>query len=196
MINIKLNSIAALLKSRLTVFSTEDLVLLWQISNQNYLKAKIYRLVKDKKLVRLRNGLYVLDKNYNPEELANKLLLPSYISFETALAAAGIVFQYDSRIYSAAAQSRQITCDNRYFVYRKIKESALRNNIGIEQINNCVIATPERAVVDTLYLMPDFYFDNLDNIDWDLCFGIAQVFQNKSLILRIKTLKEQYAQSS
>jgi len=61
------------------------------------------------------------------------------------------------------------------------------------QDNNITIACPERALVDMFYLDPEFYFDNLNNIDWDYCIEIAKIYQNKSLNKRINKLKEQYA---
>ena len=193
MIYNKYNSIAALLRSRMTVFSNEDLALLWGIENRDYLKAKVYRLIKSGQLMRIKNGLFCLDLNYNQSELANKLITPSYISFETILAEEGVIFQSDSSIYSASNQNRTVTFSNRSYIYRKIKDNALLNNIAINS-DGCVSkAIKERAIVDILYLKPEFYFDNLSNINWDFCLDIAQIFQNKALINRIKKLKEQNA---
>lgn len=193
MTNIKYNSIALLLKSQITVFSNRDLALLWQIDNRDYLKAKIYRLIKSGQLIRLQGGLYALDNIYDQIELANKLVVPSYVSTETILSQEGVIFQNDSRIYSISRQNRSITIKNQEYIYRKIKDSALQNNRGIVGNGFSSKASKERALVDLLYLVPDFYFDNLSNIDWEACLYIAQIFQNKSLVKRIIKLKEENA---
>lgn len=187
------NSIAKLLQTKMTIFSNEDLAIIWQITNRDYLKSKIYRLVKSGQLLRLRSGIFALDKNYDRFELANKLVVPSYIGFETILATEGVIFQYDSKIYSASRQNREIQIDDQQYLYRKIKDSVLLNKIGIKCDGIVCKAGKERALVDILYLQPTFYFDNLNNIDWDLCFDIAQIFQNKSLTRRLNKLKEVYA---
>jgi len=41
----------------------------------------------------LRRGLYAKDNSYDKNELATKIYIPSYISFETVLRNAGAIFQ-------------------------------------------------------------------------------------------------------
>ena len=187
------NSLVILLESKKTVFTIEDLMLLWNIGDQNYLKVKLYRLIKNNQLIRLRGGIYVLNENYNRLELANKLLSPSYVSFQTILGQRGAVFQFDSRVLSAARYNRIITVGKETFVYRKIKDSILFNNNGIINENNISTADAERALVDTLYLDKNFYFDNLEPINLDKCLALAPLYQNKQLIKRITALKKSYA---
>jgi hypothetical protein len=50
-----------------------------------------------------------------------------------------------------------------------------------------LIATPERAICDRLYLSPNYYFDNLENIDKEKLLEISQIY-NKRVILEIKKL--------
>src|SRR3989344_4292704 len=183
------NSIATLLKSKKTVFTPKDLLLLWQIENPDYLKTKIYRAVKSKQLIRLRRGIYVLDNSYNRLEMANKLITPSYVSLQTILAQNGVVFQYDSRVWSVASYNREITVDGQKYVYKKIKERALFDNSGVINKENASYASPERALVDLLYLEKDAYFDNLDTIDLNKLLDIAKIYKNISLEKRVIQLK-------
>ncbi len=175
------NSIETLLKSKQTVFNMTDLVFLWQIKNQDTLKSKIYYLTKKKKLVRLHQGIFVLDDNYNKFELAGKLKNPSYISLETVLAKENVIFQYSSNISSVSNLSRQYDVDKTRYIYRKIKDSILLNQTGIIYKNNYAIADKERAFLDMLYLNSDYYFDNLEEIDWEKCQKMVKIYQSKKL---------------
>lgn len=186
------NSITTLLKSKKTVFTPKDLLLLWQINDANYLKTKIYRALTSKQLIRLKRGVYTLDESYNRYELANKLITPSYVSLQTILANNGVVFQYDSRIWNIAPYNREFVVGNQKYIYRKVKDTILFDNSGIINQQNISYASPERALVDLLYLEKDFYFDNLDTIDLEKCQNIAKIYNNKSLEKRIKILKGQY----
>ena len=187
------NSITILLKSKKTVFDFKDLSLLWQIKEQNYLKTKVYRLVKNKQLTRIKKGIFVLDENYNQYELANKLVNPSYVSLQTILANKGIIFQYDGTIYSVSRVNKEIKIGKQRFIYRRIKDNVLLNSEGINIKSNISIAFEERALLDQLYLEKDFYFDNLKNINWQNIFTLAKIYQNKNLNKRLKILRKKYA---
>jgi hypothetical protein len=55
--------------------------------------ARVSYYVKNSQLIRLRRGLYAKDNDYNKYELATKICIPSYVSFETVLRNAGAIFQ-------------------------------------------------------------------------------------------------------
>lgn len=182
------NSISILLRSRKTVFSIKDLVLLWGVNDLNYLKVKIYRLVKNRQLFRLKKGIFVLDDNYDIFELANKLVVPSYVTFETILAKEGVIFQYYSQVFCAARYNREYKINGKVFVYKKVKDSILLNNSGIINSGNTSIASAERAITDTLYLQKDYYFDRLDTVDSKKCQQYVKIYGNKSLGIRLEKL--------
>ncbi|MBI5022877.1 MAG: hypothetical protein HZC05_01775 [Candidatus Magasanikbacteria bacterium] len=186
------NSIVILLKTKRTVFSTKDLAMLWKIDDLNYLKVKVYRLVKSGALKRIKKGFFAFDDNYNVWELANKLCSPSYVSLRTVLAASGVIFQYDSTIYSIAKNSRVVTVGKQKFVYQKIKNEVLFNITGLKITNDCTSAVLERAILDTLYLQKDCYFDNIRPINWDMCFEFVKIYQNKKLENRLQNLYQTY----
>ena len=65
-----------------TVFTLDEISLLFpQIPYEN-LRSRIRYFTNAGKLKRLRQGLYAKNE-YNPLEAANKVYKPSYISFET-----------------------------------------------------------------------------------------------------------------
>ena len=191
---IKKDPVDMLYKSKKTVFSLKDLSLYWKIENQNYLKTKTRRLVKSGRLYFIRRGFYALDKDYDRWELANKMITPSYVGLYTILTSEGTNFQYDSRIYCASRQSRTIYVGKQGYVYKKLSDKALLNPIGLKLDGAKTVATKERAIMDTIYLMPDFYFDKLINVDWEMCYEIAKIYGNKKMNARLKQLKEDYAE--
>ena len=147
--------------------------------------------MKSKELYPLRRGIYAKDKNYDRLELANKIFSPAYISFETVLAKEGVVFQHYDRIFVASYLTREISCDGRIYAYRRLKNYVLANSSGVEIKANYSIASRERAFLDTLYLNPNYHFDNLSSIDWTKCREILPIYGNKALAKRLDlSLKE------
>lgn len=177
--------ILTILRSRSTVFSFKDVVLLWGDSG-NAARVRINYYIKNGDLYRVRQGLYAKDKNYNKFEAATKIYTPSYISFETVLAKAGIVFQLYGQIFVASYLTREIFVDNQKYSYRKIKDSVLTNNLGIEQKDNYSIAIPERAFLDVVYSNKNYHFDNLSNIDWNKVYEVLPIYNNKQMEKKVK----------
>lgn len=173
---------AKLYQSSKTVLTNKDLALLWQETNSNNLKAKIAYYVKQGVLQRLTRGVFAKNKNYEPKELAVCLYAPAYISFETALREAGLIFQHYETIFVASPWSKTMTVDRHKFTFRKLKASVLYSPAGIIQQNGYGLAAPERAFLDTIYLFPKYYFDNLKSLNWERCFELVRIYDNQQLI--------------
>ena len=188
------NLLVSLYKSPKTVFTLKDVALLWSENDYNNLKSKIAYYVKNGGLIRLRNGVYAKDKNYNVRELASSLVSPSYISFETILRDSGVIFQHYDSIFSASERPREILCDGINFVYRQIKKEILYNPSGITNEKGIAIASRERAFLDTIYLFKEYHFDNLRSIDWEICFELVKIYKNHELIKRLEKYHKNYAQ--
>jgi hypothetical protein len=170
-----------LLRSKKTVFSVRDAALLWGDSNIGAIKVRFHSYVKNKKLIRLRQGVYVKDLDYDKYELATHILRPSYVSFETVLIKAGINFQYYSQIFAASYTKREIICDGTMYKFFAIKRSVLINPAGIDQRGEYSIATPERAFLDTIYRSKDYHFDNMEPLSWEKVFDILPIYENKKM---------------
>jgi len=188
-----LNSIAILLNSGKTVFSVVDLAILWQIENNDSLKTKIYYLTSNNSLIRLHHGIFAVNLNYNKYELAGKLNNPSYVSLETVLREKALIFQYGSEIISIGRTNKEYMVGGVKYKYRKIKDSILYNSEGLEIYDHYTIANKERAFLDMVYLNKNYYFDNLDSIDWKKCAELAMIYHNKNLIKRLKNYQKDYA---
>ncbi|MFH1259782.1 MAG: hypothetical protein ABII74_08255 [Elusimicrobiota bacterium] len=184
--------ISGILRSSNTVFNFKDISIIWGDTNRKASIAGVNYYVKTESLYRIRRGIYAKDKNYDKFELAIKIYTPSYISFETVLAKAGIIFQFYGQIFIASYLTREITADGRIYSYRKIKDSILTNHSGIEQQKNSAIASPERAFLDVVYLNKDYHFDNLSNLDWKKVFEILPIYGgNKRMGEKIKLYYEE-----
>lgn len=181
-----------LLRSKKTVFSTKDIILLWRSSNIAAAKVRLNYYIKTGKLIRLRKGIYAKDRNYDKYELATKIFRPSYISFESVLGPAGITFQYYSQIFVASYIKRDIKCDNQLYSFRVIKDSVLTNPKGINQGEEYCIASKERAFLDTIYRSKDYHFDNLSPLDWDKVFDLLPIYENKKMEKKVAAYYKYY----
>ena len=180
-----------LLRSKNTIFTTKDVSLLWGVSDVHFVRKKLYRYIKSEKLYSVRKGIYAKDKNYEKYELATKIFTPSYISFETVLAKAGITFQFYGQIFVASYLTRELVVDDQAYSLKKIKDSILTNRAGIEAKENYFIATSERAFLDILYLNKEYHFDNLESINWEKVDEILPIYGgNKRMAAKLKKYRE------
>jgi hypothetical protein len=177
--------ILSILKSNNTVFSFKEILLASGESNPALLRRRIYSYIKNGQLYGIRRGLYAKDKNYDKLELATKIFIPAYVSFETVLAEAGVTFQHYSQIFVASYQTKEIDCDGQIFSFKKLKTNILNNNSGIENKGFYSIASKERAFLDIVYLNKDYHFDNLSPLDWDKVFSILPLYENKRMTKKV-----------
>jgi len=185
--NMGKSDILTLLRSKNTVFTFNDLSLVWNETDANLIKKRVYRYVKMGKLYPIRRGIYAKDKNYDKNELAIRIYTPAYISLESVLAKEGIVFQSYNKIFVVSYLTREIACDGQIYVFRRIKDTILTNSLGIERKDNYHIASKERAFLDIIYLNKNYHFDNLSSINWDECFEMLPIYDNKAMAIRLNS---------
>ena len=177
--------ISAILKSKKTVFTFKDISLLWGLTDRKSAVAGINYYVSTGDLYRIRRGIYAKDKDYDKVELASRIYTPAYVSFETVLARAGMIFQYYSQIFVASYLTREITIDGQTYVYRKIKDTVLTDAVGVLNQEGSAVATKERAFLDTIYINTDYHFDSLGLLDWDRVFEILPLYNNKRMAKKV-----------
>lgn len=168
-----------------TVFTLADIgAIVPGYTKQNLFSAVSFAL-KSGDLIRLAEGIYSLNKNYRPWELANKYISPSYVSLYSILAKNGVVFQPYTSVYLVANKSKIVALNGQQVVYKKMKLGVLLNPLGIENQDGVMEASKERAIADLFYLKGEEYFDNLRMIDWELLEEINEkVFDNMGTINR------------
>lgn len=187
MIGSRENIMLSLGESTRTAFNSKSIALLLNEKRDNSLTKKLNYYVQKGLLLNPRKGIYA-KKRYNPEELAGLVFVPSYISLEYVLQKAGVIFQYDSTITSVSYLSREIEMLGQTFRYRQIKGEILYNLDGIDRNDNINIATPERAVLDMMYLNAECYFDNLNVVDKKRILQLLPIYGSQRLEERVKEM--------
>ncbi len=121
-------------------------------------RARLTRMIRSGKVIQVRRGIFLdpADRDYSMKSLAAVIYGPSYISFEYALAFRGLIPE----------NVRVITCGiykknkNRYFhtplgdfryYYLPIAAFPYGITVGDENSQRYLMATPEKALCDTLY---------------------------------------------
>lgn len=187
-------NLETMLRSPKTVFTFEDVALLWGEPNVQSARVRLSYYVGRGKLYRIRRGIYAKDRNYNKLEFATRLYPPSYVSFETVLAREGLIFQFHGAVSVASCLTRDIEVDGQTYSFRKVKMSVLTNPMGIENRDEISLASKERAFLDTFYLRGDYHFDNLSSLDWEKAFGMLPIYQNQTMERRVRRLYKQVTQ--
>jgi len=170
------------------VFTVDDLAILWKMPNRSKLWESIKYYVRTKRLYSIQRGVYAISEDYSPFEAGVKLFPPAYVSFTSALAHHGVLFQFSSEIHLMAQTSKRVEVSGHVFVYHQLKNEILLNQQGIEKIDNYWIASLERAICDTSYLIPNFVFEYLGNVDLQRLALIAKNYNNKALEKRIEQI--------
>lgn len=124
-------------------------------------RAKLTALLKNKDLIRVKKGLYVFGAEYRKDRysleiLANKIYGPSYVSREYALAFYGMIPEHVVEVTSVAfKRSRSFDTPVGRFSYEHLPEQLYRvgyNLMTVRDHSTALIATPEKALADLLYL--------------------------------------------
>jgi hypothetical protein len=184
--------ILSILRSKSTVFTFKEILISSGLVEADLLKRRLNYYVRKGELYSIRRGLYAKDKNYDYLECATKIFTPAYVSFETILAEAGIVFQHYDKIFVATYQTKEIKCDNHIYSFRKIKDDILTNTDGIENRGNYFAASKERAFLDVIYLNKDYHFDNLTPLDFKKVQALLPIYNNKRMVHQVKRYFENF----
>lgn len=180
-------------KSSKTIFSVKEIALLWGETDSTKFRVRLSYYVKQGDLIHIRKGLYAKDQNYNRWELATKILVPSYISFETVLSREGVIFQYQDLITVASYVTREIEIGRDKYQFNRLKAEVLTNNLGLALDNHTTAATKERAILDTLAVNQNYYFDNLNGVDWQKIEQLLPIYANQRVTKLAYKLKLEHA---
>jgi len=176
---------------------------------------KIRSLLRDKDIIRVKKGLYVLGKEYNKPYnkfvLANLIYGPSYITGQTALAFWNIIPERVELMISMTAKRKKAfeTSVGRFtYLYCPIKAFSI--GIRLEDTGDqkkILIASPEKALCDIAAMQPHLSAKKemkeflelmrLDdsgykNLDMSLLEEIKTGYGRQSIKLLVDCLKEEY----
>jgi hypothetical protein len=181
-----------LYSSNKKVFRLSDIAAIDRETKYDNLKSKVFYYVKKGLLNSPRRGIYTLGSGYSIKELASSIYTPCYLSFETVLREEGAIFQNYRGVYLASYLTREIELGGNRIFYRKLKDEILTNPAGIKNTKSGSVASVERAVLDMLYLVKDYYFDNLTMLNWDKAYRLLSIYNQKNLEQKLNFLKEEY----
>ena len=159
-------------------------------ANPRAVQAQLSRWVKAGRLMKLARGKYLLARPYRQidpplEAIANRLVYPSYVSFERALAWYGLIPEAVP-VVTSITTGRPCAIENVLgtFRYRHIQQRLFWGYQTIEfQGEPCILAVPEKALLDVLYFqrgvatrarIAEMRFQNLDSLDPDRLAALAQ----------------------
>jgi predicted transcriptional regulator of viral defense system len=184
---------AKLKEKRILLFSPLDITRIFGVSKiaATFL---VHRYTKRGFIVRAKQGLYCFADALPPEHyLANKLYEPSYVSLESALSYHRIIPETVYEITSVTPKSsRRFETLGKVFTYHTIKKIAFTGYFLEKRGGfSFIIAEPEKAFVDTLYLRmlngekPLRRF-NKEKLNKEKAFRYAKVFGNDRIIGIVK----------
>ena len=179
------NILEVILNSSRSVFNIQSLRIMTECKNSQKLTQSLHYYVKEGKICNPRRGIYT-KATYNEQEMACSLFRPAYISLEYVLQRAGVVFQYDDAITCVSYLNRIVEIDDKIYRFRIINPELWIGMEGIRQDDNILIATPERAFLDMVYLSAgNCYFDNLHPLNKTKVKQLLPLYQSKVLTERV-----------
>lgn len=153
--------------------------------------AKISLLQREGVILNLRRDLYLClpedgEGTYSRELVANHLLHPSYVSYETVLSKAGVIPERVTLLKSSSMKRNKVF-DNATGRYEYIQVPETYFPIGLtrqktEEGYFYLTATPEKALCDLIVSSPHLriqsmktmrsYLDEYLRADWDMIAGM------------------------
>lgn len=137
--------------SSLKFFTTKDLKDLLEIENRRTLEEAVKKLESENILTKIERGKYLkTNSEYSKFEISQFIYNPSYISLETALSYYGLIEQFPFEITAITTKkSIEKEFGEQVYSYRTIKKELF---IGYEREEDFLVALPEKAIFDQLYL--------------------------------------------
>jgi predicted transcriptional regulator of viral defense system len=145
-------------------FSVFESQLVWPFyPSPQHAQRQLTDWVRAGKLLQLRRGLYALPPPYAGERparyvVANRLVQPSYVSLQAGLAYYGMIPEHVVTITSiTTGRPQKLTNDFGRFWYRHVKNDFFFGfqYRPVTKTQHAYMATPEKALLDLIYLTPD-----------------------------------------
>lgn len=150
-----IHALSSLAAMRVPVFETGDAAVRLGLTNA-HASTVLARLAAARQLVRLRRGVWAFPDRVDPLTLPGRLTapLPSYVSLQSALYFHGMISQVPAVIYAVSlARARRFDTPLGVVSVHHVTPGFF---FGFEDTGRqgAVIASPEKALVDSLYLAP------------------------------------------
>ncbi len=171
---------------------------------------KISRDIKAGKIFPLVKGIYETDGNVNGSRLAQFMYGPSYLSFDYALYALGMIPEAVYNTFTCATfNKRKVKIYNNHFgtfIYRDVPKDVFYLGITVltDGIYSYQMAIPEKAICDKLYILSpvqntkeleQLLFEDMridedafNNLNKEYIFQLAPLYHSKNLNLLLKLI--------
>ena len=191
------------------MIKTIDMLLYEYREYSNIYNKIVYEEINNN-IIKLKRGLYETNKDADPFTIANVLLSPSYISFETALAYYGMI---PERVYAIKSATFKKNKKKEYknsfglFLYQDVNPNAYPYDINQIEIDGTkvMIASKEKALLDLLSVISprnnkkeliDLLFEDLridevlfDELDKNKIIKLCDLYSSKTLSILKKYLE-------
>lgn len=175
----------------------------FEYRNYNNVYEKIKREVKKGNLFSVHRGIYETNKSANKFALANAIIFPSYISFESALSYYDMI---PERVYLTMSatfrknKTKEFSNDFGDFFYEDVTEAAYPYGVDMIQLEgySIMIASREKALLDTLskihiseneesieeLLFDDLRIDEIefDNLNKEKLIELSYYYKSKTIM--------------
>jgi predicted transcriptional regulator of viral defense system len=169
------------------------------------IRRQLARWTKSGRLIQLRRCLYTFSEHYqknppHPFIIANQMKRASYVSLQSALSYYELIPEYVPAV-TCVTTGRPETLANPFgvFIYKHIKKSFFFGYRLVELGNgqSAFLSTPEKALLDLLYLTPgsdslnylqELRLQNTDILNQDLLLEYAGQAESRKLIRAARKL--------
>src|SRR4030067_993848 len=174
--------------------------------NPKIVRLQLTRWVKIGRIYQLRRGLYSIASPYqkikpHPFLVANRLQRASYVSLHPALAFYGLIPEtVNITVSVTAGRPERLSTHLGIFDFRHIKSNLL---FGYQMTDlggqNALVATPEKALLDLLYLQPggespkylyELRLQNFDRLNLDVCKKQSEIFGSPKIRAAVKGITQ------
>jgi predicted transcriptional regulator of viral defense system len=184
-----------LLQSGLKVFTLDDMGVIWGQRDRAATRQSARDYASRGELIRIKQGVYALPhEGIDKFSIANKLLVPSYVTGLSILVDAGLSYQYSERVFCVALYNKTYKVQGRSYVYSQVKAPVLFNTVGLVNESGRCRASVERTITDLLYLNKGSYpFERIDKVDWELLENCALIYDRPFVVNAVNALRDTYA---
>lgn len=154
-------------------------------------KAKITRMINSKEIIQIKRGIFLdaANDSYSLNSLSSVIYGPSYISFQSAMSFYGIIPEGVKALTCASYNKNKnkkfhTSVGDFYYYYIPLKVYPHGLTIMEENEQKFIIATPEKAICDSLYKIKNIATEgelvNLLIEDWRIDLDILASLNRKS----------------
>jgi hypothetical protein len=166
---------------KVALFTDDDLKLLFRDKKPSAIYNSLTYHLKKGNIERHKRGLYSLNeksgdrRGFSKFQLANKLMLHSFISFESALSHHGLIPEAVYEVTSASISKNKIfenTLGRFSFAYSPVEPFYL--GVEKDENSNAKVATPLRALFDLIYVRRKL-FNKIKDLESDLRIDLNEL---------------------